>query len=95
MSSISCMCACPLLLAPTASCACFPLRFWVYQPVSYRLASRMGTLEDLRTMIKACRSQGVRVYADAVNNHMTGGGNDVGPHRNGNGGGCVYWGPKV
>lgn len=79
----------------TANACMMDCRFWVYQPVSYRLASRMGSLEDLKAMIKECRSHGVRVYADAVNNHMTGGGNDVGLHRNGDGGGCVYWGPKV
>jgi alpha-amylase len=46
-------------------------------------------------MIQTCRSNGVRVYADAVVNHMTGGGNDVWEsHRNGNGGGCALWGPK-
>ena len=28
-------------------------------------------------MIDTCRAAGVRVYADAVINHMTGGGNDV------------------
>lgn len=47
-------------------------------------------------MIDTCRAAGVRVYADAVVNHMTGGGNDVwDSHRNGNGGGCDYWGPKA
>jgi len=46
-------------------------------------------------MIDTCRAAGVRVYADAVVNHMTGGGNDVWEsHRNGNGGGCALWGPK-
>jgi alpha-amylase len=54
----------------------------------------MGTRDELRSMIITCRKNGVRVYADAVTNHMTGGGNDVGSHRNGNGGGCAYWGPK-
>lgn len=38
--------------------------------------------------------KGVRVYADAVINHMTGSGNDVLFHRNQQGGSCVYWGPK-
>jgi alpha-amylase len=37
----------------------------------------------------------VRVYADAVINHMSGGGNDViESHRNGGSGYCNYWGPK-
>jgi hypothetical protein len=38
----------------------------MYQPVSYRLAGRMGTRDDLRSTIHACRNLGVRVYADAV-----------------------------
>lgn len=46
-----------------------------YQPVSYRLHSRMGTRTELRAMIQTCRSAGVRVYADAVVNHMVGQGN--------------------
>ena len=46
-------------------------------------------------MIKTCRSAGVRVYADAVVNHMAGNGNDVWPdHRNGGGDWCTHWGPK-
>lgn len=35
----------------------------------------MGTRAELRAMIQACRSAGVRVYADAVINHMVGQGN--------------------
>lgn len=46
-------------------------------------------------MIKVCRQHGVRVYADAAINHMSGGGNDVWPsHRNGGSSWCSYWGPK-
>lgn len=48
------------------------LLFHRYQPVSYRLQSRMGTRTELRNMINACRRAGVRVYADAVANHMSG-----------------------
>eukprot|EP00475_Leptophrys_vorax_P043134 TRINITY_DN819_c0_g1_i1.p1 TRINITY_DN819_c0_g1~~TRINITY_DN819_c0_g1_i1.p1 ORF type:complete len:489 (-),score=127.58 TRINITY_DN819_c0_g1_i1:58-1524(-) len=68
--------------------------YFMYQPVSYRLQGRMGTRDDLRSMINTCRSLGVRVYADAVINHMTGGGNDANPaHRNPNAG-CTQWGAK-
>jgi alpha-amylase len=68
----------------------------LYQPTSYKLEGRHGTREELRDMIQHCRSVGVRVYADAVINHMSGGGNDVwAGHRNGGGGGyCAKWGPK-
>jgi alpha-amylase len=41
-----------------------------------------------------CRRQGVRMYADAVVNHMVGGGNDANPlHRNPQAG-CAKWGAK-
>lgn len=40
--------------------------YFMYQPVSYRLAGRMGTRDDLRSTIHTCRKLGVRVYADAV-----------------------------
>ncbi|KFY94406.1 hypothetical protein V498_03883 [Pseudogymnoascus sp. VKM F-4517 (FW-2822)] len=56
--------------------------YLVYQPVSYRLHSRSGTRTELRAMIQACRTAGVRVYADAVVNHMVGQGTDVQNHRN-------------
>ncbi|RDL35977.1 Uncharacterized protein BP5553_06589 [Venustampulla echinocandica] len=56
--------------------------YLVYQPVSYRLQSRSGTRSELRAMIQACRTAGVRVYADAVVNHMVGQGTDVQNHRN-------------
>jgi alpha-amylase len=38
----------------------------MYQPVSYRLNGRMGSRDELRTLISTCRKAGVRVYADAV-----------------------------
>ncbi|CUS09947.1 unnamed protein product [Tuber aestivum] len=55
--------------------------YLLYQPVSYRLHSRMGTRAQLRAMIQACRTEGVRVYADAVINHMVGQGSDIQNHR--------------
>lgn len=46
-----------------------------YQPVSYSVErSRGGTGDELRDMIARCRAVGVDIYADAVINHMTGGG---------------------
>lgn len=67
--------------------------YFMYQPVSYKLDGRMGTRNQLRNMIKKCRSYGLRVYADAVVNHMSGGGNDAQWHRNPSAS-CTYWPPK-
>ena len=44
----------------------------VYQPVTYDLTSRMGNETQFKNMVKACRKVGVKVYVDAVINHMTG-----------------------
>jgi len=68
--------------------------YWYYQPVSYNLNGRGGTRSELRSLITTCRSHGVRVYADAVVNHMSGGGNDKLNHRNGNDSWCTNWGAK-
>ncbi|XP_038066138.1 alpha-amylase-like [Patiria miniata] len=49
-----------------------PWRPWWerYQPVSYELTSRSGTEIQLRDMIRRCHQAGVRIYVDAVINHM-------------------------
>lgn len=48
-------------------------QWWAaYQPVSYRLESRLGTREEFADMVAACDRAGVAVIADAVINHMTG-----------------------
>ena len=47
--------------------------YFMYQPVSYRLTGRMGTRDELRTLIRTCRKLGVRVYADAVVRRVGGG----------------------
>ncbi|HEY6513952.1 MAG TPA: alpha-amylase family protein [Burkholderiaceae bacterium] len=45
-----------------------------YQTVSYRLdQSRSGTLAEFRDMVSRCNTAGVKIYADAVINHMTAG----------------------
>jgi len=67
--------------------------YFMYQPVSYRLQGRLGSRDQLRKTINTCRSYGLRVYADAVVNHMTGGGNDASLHRN-PGASCTPWPPK-
>lgn len=69
--------------------------YFMYQPVSYRLGGRMGTRDDLRNLINTCRSKGVRVYADGVINHMTGGGNDANPHHRNPSSGCATWPNKT
>ncbi len=43
-----------------------------YQPVSYILGSRSGDAEAFADMVRRCARAGVKVYADAVINHMTG-----------------------
>ncbi|MDM7831521.1 alpha-amylase [Cellulomonas edaphi] len=43
-----------------------------YQPVSYRVESRLGTREQFAAMVRTCHDAGVDVWADAVLNHMTG-----------------------
>ncbi len=68
--------------------------YFAYQPVSYRLQGRMGNRDELRAAITACRAAGVRVYADAVINHMTGGGNDANPHHRNPNANCAPWGVK-
>lgn len=47
----------------------------VYQPVSHQLTSRMGDRAQFASMVSTCHAAGVKVYADAVINHMTGQGN--------------------
>ena len=44
-----------------------------YQPVSYKLESRMGTREEFKDMVARCHAVGVAIYADVVINHMAGG----------------------
>lgn len=68
--------------------------YFFYQPVSYRLEGRMGSRTELRDLIATCRSYGVRVYADAVVNHMIGNGNDANSKHRNPSAGCSPWGEK-
>jgi alpha-amylase len=43
----------------------------IYQPVDYNLTSRMGNRAQFTSMVNTCHAAGVKVYADAVINHMT------------------------
>jgi alpha-amylase len=44
----------------------------IYQPANYNLTSKFGTQAQFQSMISACHAQGIKVYVDAVINHMTG-----------------------
>jgi alpha-amylase len=44
-----------------------------YQPVSYRLITRRGDRAAFAAMVTACHAAGIKVYADAVINHMAAG----------------------
>jgi alpha-amylase len=45
-----------------------------YQPVSYQLTTRRGDRAAFASMVATCHAAGVKIYVDAVINHMTGGG---------------------
>ncbi|XP_066583893.1 alpha-amylase 1-like [Prorops nasuta] len=51
-----------------------PTRPWYerYQPISYKWKTRSGNEEEFREMVERCNKAGVRIYVDAVVNHMTG-----------------------
>ncbi|MDH2424922.1 carbohydrate-binding module family 20 domain-containing protein [Sphaerisporangium sp. TRM90804] len=44
----------------------------LYQPAAYDINGRLGTRAQFASMVQACHAAGVKVYADAVINHMTG-----------------------
>ncbi|MGW2474535.1 carbohydrate-binding module family 20 domain-containing protein [Streptomyces sp. NPDC001665] len=49
-------------------------QWWTsYQPVSYKIAGRLGDRTSFANMVSACHSAGVKVVADSVINHMTSG----------------------
>lgn len=41
-----------------------------YQPVSYMLTTRSGNRDQFVSMVRRCNNAGVRIYVDAVINHM-------------------------
>ncbi|XP_053610127.1 alpha-amylase 4N-like isoform X2 [Plodia interpunctella] len=43
-----------------------------YQPISYRLFTRSGNEQQFANMVRRCNNAGVRIYVDAIINHMTG-----------------------
>lgn len=49
-------------------------QWWTsYQPVSYKIAGRLGDRAAFKSMVDACHQAGVKVIADAVINHMAAG----------------------
>ncbi|WEH18603.1 alpha-amylase family protein [Streptomyces sp. VNUA24] len=49
-------------------------QWWTsYQPVSYRIAGRLGDAGAFRNMVDTCHAAGVKVVADTVVNHMSAG----------------------
>ncbi|MEW1690694.1 carbohydrate-binding module family 20 domain-containing protein [Streptomyces sp. NPDC091265] len=49
-------------------------QWWTsYQPVSYRIAGRLGDRTAFANMVNTCHSAGVKVVADSVINHMSAG----------------------
>ncbi|MGW1375135.1 alpha-amylase [Streptomyces sp. NPDC002446] len=49
-------------------------QWWTsYQPVSYKIAGRLGDRNAFASMVSACHGAGVKVIADAVVNHMAAG----------------------
>ncbi|MEU4092258.1 carbohydrate-binding module family 20 domain-containing protein [Streptomyces sp. NPDC026673] len=49
-------------------------QWWTsYQPVSYRIAGRLGDGTAFKNMVDTCHAAGVKVIADAVVNHMSSG----------------------
>ncbi|GAU69112.1 alpha-amylase [Streptomyces sp. NBRC 110611] len=49
-------------------------QWWTsYQPVSYKIAGRLGDRDAFASMVGACHTAGVKVIADAVINHMAAG----------------------
>ncbi|MFC4495129.1 alpha-amylase family protein [Streptomyces ovatisporus] len=49
-------------------------QWWTsYQPVSYKIAGRLGDADAFKSMVSTCHEAGVKVIADAVINHMAAG----------------------
>ncbi|SPF01050.1 alpha-amylase [Streptomyces sp. MA5143a] len=49
-------------------------QWWTsYQPVSYRIAGRLGDATAFRNMVDTCHAAGVKVVVDTVVNHMAAG----------------------
>ncbi len=61
-----------VVLSPAQEHITGPQWWTSYQPVSYKVASKLGTRDEFKAMVESCHDAGVKVYADAVINHMAG-----------------------
>lgn len=48
-----------------------------YQPVSYKISSQSGNVDELKDMILKCFELKIRIYVDVVINQMARGNNDI------------------
>ena len=51
--------------------------WYIHQPVSYKLNSRLGNKTQLKHMINKCRENNIRIYSDIIINNMVKNGNDM------------------
>lgn len=60
-------------VSPVNECAALVNRPWYerYQPVSYKIMTRSGNVQQFADMVHRCNKAGVRIYVDIVLNHMT------------------------
>ncbi|MFF5443289.1 carbohydrate-binding module family 20 domain-containing protein [Streptomyces achromogenes] len=47
-----------------------PSWWTAYQPVSYKIGTKLGNRSDFKSMVDTCHAAGVKVVADTVINHM-------------------------
>lgn len=48
-----------------------------YQPVSYKIYSRSGNVDEFVNMVKSCMNHQIRVYIDVILNHMAEGDGEI------------------
>jgi alpha-amylase len=48
-----------------------------YQPVSYKIFSRSGNVDEFVNMVKECMNHQIRVYVDVILNHMAEGDGEI------------------
>ncbi|XP_015122799.1 alpha-amylase 2 [Diachasma alloeum] len=60
-------------VSPIQENVIIPKRPWWerYQPISYRFVTRSGNETEFRDMVRRCNAVGVRIYVDALLNHVS------------------------